>query len=291
MNGFSSEWLALREPADHRAGNPRLRDAVVAAFAGRDELEIVDLGCGAGSNLRALAAHLPAGQTWRLVDNDPLLLEAARRALSAWACEVESIEPLLLRKQGRRVKVVFHETNLATFDGAVLGKADLVTAAALFDLASKEWIERFCAMLAHRRLPLYALLTYDGNERWSPPCFADEAMLHAFHWHQARDKGFGAALGPQASGALQRALQARSYEVATAASPWRLNAPQEADLIAALAEGAAAAVAQTALVPATTVEEWRRARRAALSVEIGHVDLFARLPAAIAHGAPAASAR
>ena len=291
MSGFSPDWLALREAADHGARNPALRDAVAASFADRKEVEIVDLGCGAGSNLRALAAHLPTRQTWRLVDNDRLLLQAARQALSAWAEEVECVEPLILCKQRRSIRIVFHQADLAAFDGAILENADLVTAAALFDLASQEWIERFCAALARWRTPLYALLTYDGKEQWSPPHPADEAMLSAFHRHQTRDKGFGPALGPKALAALQRALEAQGYAVAAAASPWRLSALQATELIAALADGAAAAVAETALVPTTTTEDWRRARRDATRVEIGHVDLFASPLPAIARDASAACAR
>jgi len=275
MSAFSAAWLALREPADHRARNVALRDAALARFAERDEIEIVDLGCGAGSNLRALATHLPRRQTWRLVDNDPLLFHAARRAFEGWADAVESVEPLILRKEGRNIEIVFHEADLVKLDGELLEAADLVTAAALFDLVSKEWVERFCAELARRRLPLYAALTYDGEERWSPPHAADGEALLAFHRHQARDKGFGPALGPKAPLELKRVLEALGYAAATAPSPWLLSAQSEAELIAAVAEGAADAVLETSLVQATTVEAWRRARREAATVEIGHVDLYA----------------
>src|SRR4051812_49734447 len=85
MSGFSAEWLALREPADHHARNRALVAELRSVFAGRDTAAIIDLGCGTGSNLRALAASLPRRQSWRLVDRDPALLGAARERLSAWA--------------------------------------------------------------------------------------------------------------------------------------------------------------------------------------------------------------
>ncbi|WP_246659842.1 MULTISPECIES: hypothetical protein [Methylosinus] len=85
MSGFSAEWLDLRESADHAARNPALRESVARAFADRESLTIVDLACGAGSNLRGLAEHLPARQKWLLVDHDPALLAAARARLAAWA--------------------------------------------------------------------------------------------------------------------------------------------------------------------------------------------------------------
>ncbi|HEU4519792.1 MAG TPA: SAM-dependent methyltransferase, partial [Microvirga sp.] len=82
---FSPEWLDRREPVDHRSRNPDLLAALARRFAGRDRLAVVDLGCGAGSNLRALAPFLPERQSWRLVDHDPALLAAARERLAAWA--------------------------------------------------------------------------------------------------------------------------------------------------------------------------------------------------------------
>jgi SAM-dependent methyltransferase len=277
MTGFSADWLALREPADHQARNPALRDAAAMRFADKDQIDIVDLGCGTGSNLRALARYLPQQQVWRLVDNDPRLFAAARRALAAWAEHVESVEPLVLRTQGLRIEVRFHEADLAQLDGEALEGADLITAAALFDLVSHFWIDRFCGELMRRRLPLYAVLTYDGVERWSPLHATDGEMLLAFHRHQTRDKGFGPALGPRATEVLGRALEAEGYKVSTAPSPWLLSHGAHAGLIAALAEGAADAVLETSRVAPATVEGWRHARRSAAGVVIGHVDLLARL--------------
>jgi hypothetical protein len=278
MSGFSADWLSLREGADHRARNVELRDAVCAMFAGRERASIVDLACGTGSNLRALAAHLPERQRWRLVDHDPGLLAAARRALCVWADVVEQEEPLVLRKGVSRLEIVFDDGDLAAFDGAVLEQgADLVAAAAFFDLVSKRWIENFCGELASRRLPLYAALSYDGVENWSPPHAADAAMLDAFHQHQTRDKGFGRAGGPRGAAILQEALEALGYAAAAGRSPWRLDA-RDAALIEALADGAASAVRETGRVVASTVEDWRQSRRRATRCEIGHTDLLARLP-------------
>jgi hypothetical protein len=274
VTGFSTQWLALREGADFVARDAAVRDAALRIFAHRDEMTVVDLACGAGSNPRALAPFFGPRQSWRLVDHDAGLLASARAALTAWADAVEGEEPLALHKNGRRLTFVFQRLDLnADLAGALEG-ADLVTAAAFFDLVSPDWIERFCAELARRRLPLYALLTYDGRESWTPPHAADAAMLDAFHRHQARDKGFGAAAGPRSSAMLRETLERHGFEVHVGASPWRLG-PGDAELIAALSEGAAEAVAQTGLVDAAVIADWRAARRAARGCQIGHVDIFA----------------
>ena len=85
MSGFSAEWLALRETVDHRAISAELHAAIRGRFASCERVAIVDMGCGTGSNLRALTGDLPKRQTWRLVDHDPELLSAARETLSRWA--------------------------------------------------------------------------------------------------------------------------------------------------------------------------------------------------------------
>ncbi|MCP8938387.1 class I SAM-dependent methyltransferase [Alsobacter sp. SYSU M60028] len=278
MSGFSPDWLALREPADLRARDAGLLGALARRLAGREAVTIVDLGCGAGSNLRALAPALDVPQRWRLVDHDPRLLDAARQRLAAWGGGAADGAGLALTVGGRRSDVEFRQADLAqSVDAALDPTPDLVTAAAFFDLVSENWIERFVQTLAARRLPLYAVLTYDGEERWSPPHAADASVLAAFHAHQGRDKGFGPAAGPRAAATLEAALRRHGYAVATAASPWRLGGA-ERELIRQLADGIAAAAADTGRVPPEVARNWAAARRVALSALIGHVDVLALPP-------------
>src|SRR5262245_30585886 len=78
MGEFSAEWLALREPADHRARSVDLSRAVGARLIDRHPVRVVDLAAGTGSNLRYLARFLPPRQHWRLVDRDTALLAQFR---------------------------------------------------------------------------------------------------------------------------------------------------------------------------------------------------------------------
>ena len=278
MTGFSAEWLALREPADHRARNQAVLDDALAHLEGNPAPRLVDLGCGSGSNLRALAPHLPDGQVWRLVDADPLLVQAAREALTLWAdrSETTSDGALTLWRGGKRIEVHFEAADLAHDLEAVLDRpADLVTAAAFFDLVAPDWLARFCDALLRRRLPLFAVLTYDGVEQWSPPHGADAEVLAAFHAHQTSDKGFGCAAGPGASALLVEPFRKAGWLVTLGSSPWRLAAPDEAPLMSALAEGAAGAVAETGRVAPAHLASWLEARRVAQACQIGHMDIFA----------------
>jgi hypothetical protein len=277
MSAFSPAWLDLREPVDHRARNGALAHALARHFDGGRPLRIVDLGSGTGSNLRATAPLLGPEQHWTLVDLDEALLAAAVARLTTWAdgCE-ERAGALLLFKAQKRIHVAFRRADLAGDLDAALGPAaDLVTAAALFDLVSAAFITRFAAALAARKSAFYTVLTYDGDQRWTPPHPADAAMAAAFHSHQSRDKGFGSAAGPAAPQLLSEAFAAAHYSVREADSAWRLGA-RDAGLIAALALGFATAAAETGAIDAATLASWRGVART--GAVVGHADTLALPP-------------
>jgi hypothetical protein len=276
VSGFSVDWLALRESADHRARNGALLAGLSQRLAGRPQVTVVDLGCGAGSNLRAVAPVLPVRQSWRLVDHDPALLAAARAAIASWGDSAEARGPdLFVSKYDRELTVSFVQADLATGLDAALGPGpDLVTAAALFDLVSVPWLEALAAAVAARGSVFYTALTYDGTELWMPPHPADAAVLAAIHRHQRGDKGFGPAAGPQATGVLKKAFCNGGYSVREGESPWRLDEADTA-LIRQLADGIAAAVSDMKSVPDAVVSGWLQARRDAVACRIGHLDLLA----------------
>lgn len=275
MSGFSADWLALREAADKRARNSGLAQAMAARFATHDHIRVVDLGCGTGSNLRATAPLLPEAQSWVLVDYDPGLLIAARRALNAWADSAEEKgDAIVLRKDRQTIEVGFRVADLARDLEAALGAAaDLVTASALFDLASPEFIRRFAAAVAARKSIFYTVLTYNGIQRWTPHRPADNAMAAAFHKHQMRDKGLGPSAGPTAAAHLADQFRLAGYIVQEGDSPWKLSSPRDAALVAELAKGFAQAVAETGAVDARTIEAWSKTSHT--GAETGHTDTLA----------------
>jgi hypothetical protein len=279
VTGFTPDWLALREGADHRARNRELLETLAANLRGRPTFSVVDLGCGTGSNLRAVAPMLPAVQHWRLVDHDPALLLAARERIAAWADDAQvSDDALVATKNDRQITVTFAKVDLARDLDAALGTApDLVTAAALFDLVSAEWIQGLVAATAERRAIFYTALTYNGQESWIPPHPADAAVLAAFHVHQGGDKGFGLSAGPSASRCLAEAFTGYGYTVHDGESPWRLDR-SDAVLIGELAQGIARAVRETGRVPDPVSDAWRDARMSHGTCVVGHTDLLAVPP-------------
>lgn len=278
MSGFSPEWLALREPVDHRSRNPDLAARVARHLAAGSEPRIVDLGCGTGSNLRALAPLLGPRQSWTLVDYDARLLAAARDRLLAWADDTTDCRVgVIVHKNDCEIAVRFRQADLVRDLEAALGEsADLVTASALFDLCSTPFIDAFAAAISRRQAAFYTVLTYNGVQTWQPVHPADEAMRQAFIAHQRTDKGFGASAGPDAPASLASAFRTAGYTIEEADTPWRLG-PDDAGLIADLATGFAGAVEETGRLDAKIISDWHRAHRVAAVV--GHTDTLALPPA------------
>jgi SAM-dependent methyltransferase len=277
MSGFSVTWLDLREPVDHRSRDKTLGHLLARQFDGWRPLTVVDLGCGTGSNLRATAPLLGTEQHWTLVDRDQALLDAAVVRLTGWADGAEHRDgKLVLFKGHKRIDVEFRRADLASDFDAALGPAvHLVTAAALFDLVSAPFIRAFASALAQRKCAFYTVLTYDGDQRWTPGHAADAAMLEAFHVHQGRDKGFGAAAGPAAPDLLRESFAAAQYTVRQGDSAWRLGR-EDVALIDDLARGFAAAVEETGSIDAATLADWRQLDRT--GAVVGHADTLALPP-------------
>ncbi len=248
---YPSAWLALRADAAARARSVALLDRLQAALAEKGAAPlIVDLGAGTGALFRAIRDRVPPGARWRLIDKEAALLEEALAAHPASAAEAVAAD-------------------LGGDLAPLLAGADCVAATAFFDLCSAQWIERFAAALPEGAV-VYAALTYNGEEVWSPPHDADAAALEAFHAHQRQDFGLGGpALGPHAAGALVAALERAGFEVSVRRTPWILETPRDAALMDALAAGTAEAASTFGADGAA----WRAAPRD--RAVIGHYDLFA----------------
>lgn len=281
MSGFSASWLALREGADHRSRHQGLAESLTDRVGGKDVLRVTDLGSGTGSNLRATAPLLSEKQEWTLVDYDPALLEEAARVLSDWADEAKAIgDDLVLVKGGKTIGVHFRIADLnRELEDVLAKKPDLVTASALFDLISAEWMARFAKAVAASGAAFYTVLTYDGRDEFIPEHPFDGAVIRAFSIHQKRDKGFGPAAGPDAADALARAFRAVGYDVETGDSPWILK-PSDNALVQELLTGIAGAVTETRLLPANSLSDWLGWRQMMADQKgsrliTGHTDILA----------------
>ncbi len=283
---FDAKWLRLRNPADARARSTRLaglaRDwletrarrsgSASAEDAPRAPLNLADLGCGSGANVRYLAPRLPGPQHWLLVDHDAALL-----ALAAEACAT------LASADGQPLRCTLRESALQPLAPDAFAGLDLVSASALIDLMSAAWLEDFASACAHAGCACLVSLSVDGTWAFDGPADADDALVRdAFNAHQRRDKGVGGALGPDATARIAERLQAVGFVVTQAPSPWRLTLddPTDRALADRLLAGWRAAASEQRPTEAARIAAWHARRAATLEtagarLQVGHVDLFA----------------
>jgi hypothetical protein len=282
---FSADWLALREPFDTAARAERL----VAALRGRlatgtvaAPLPVVDLGAGAGSNLRYLAPRLGGVQNWRLVDHDAALLAAAQRVTQAWAQAQDAVvstttEPLTVAARGFSCGVTCEELDLASALPA-LPPGALVTAAALLDLVSASWLDELIRVCKDAGAIVHFALTYDGRTTCAPTDADDAEVLALFNRHQLGVKSFGAALGSHGAREAVARFTAAGYTVEALASDWRIG-PEHRAMQEALLDGWLGAAAEVAPERRDALAAWHRRRRVHVAggrstLVVGHVDLI-----------------
>ena len=268
---FDVDWLALREPVDHRSRAAAIVPLLRQAWRAVGWSRVLDLGCGTGSNLRYLAPKLDGPQEWTVLDHDQELLSR-----------------VTVPDAVQRVTRVHGE--LAREGLTAVEHTHLVTGAALLDLVSEDWLVRLIAACRVRACGAHFALTYDGTTAW----FADAArrvrdddpddtlIRRAVNDHQRRDKGLGPALGPMAGLVAETRFRAAGYRAWLLPSPWHLG-PGDATLARRLVESWQVAATDTRPDVADRVQAWAGRRREVIdrgtfAISVGHVDLLALPP-------------
>ncbi len=225
---------------------------------------VLDLGSGTGSNLRYLAAKLPWARAWTLLDHDSDLLARA-----------ESTEP--------DVTVVRVQGDLAVEGLAEIERADLVTASALLDLVSERWLRSLVAHCAAQSCGALFALSYDGRIEWDGDDPEDDLIQSALNAHQIREKGLGAALGPNAAFLGRDLFERAGYRTWIRPAPWVLSGADDIPLTTALMHGWVEASVEMRPSEEDVLRAWAERRgkevaRGRYRLEVGHQDLLA-LPA------------
>jgi SAM-dependent methyltransferase len=266
-----SGWLSLREAADSAARSADLTRAVIGHLPRTSPLRVLDLGAGTGSNLRFLAPRLGVPQQWLLVDHDPRLLEeATRRAVTT--------------ADTARLEIDTRTMNLVTLDHPELFSGrHLVTASALLDLVSPQWLETAAARCCDAGAAALFPLNYNGRSSCTPAEPEDEQVRALMNRHQKSDKGLGGvAAGPDASNCAERCFVAAGFHVRRETSDWVLE-PEQQDLQVQLIQGWAHAAVELAPELRSTIDDWlaRRLSHVAAGrshIVVGHDDVAAWLP-------------
>lgn len=284
MSGFSPEWLTLREPLDTAARDATLPARLADRCDRSKPVTLVDLGGGTGANLRFIAPRLGGAQEWLLVDNDPVLLQAAQTMLTTWARGIGARwlgqgDTLHIEHSAFECRIRPQVLDLAgDLAGLTLDGVHCVTASALLDLVSEAWLRELAERCRMARVAVCFALTYDGRMRWQPRDPFDARVRHGVNRHQLTDKGFGPALGPHATAACKTAFGRQGYHLAISRSDWRIGPVDGAVQTALLTDWTQAA---QVIAPEQAAErvEWRQRRRRHIDAArsrllVGHRDVL-----------------
>jgi SAM-dependent methyltransferase len=262
----STEWLALREPADAAARQLDLVEHLRQALPATGHREIHDLGCGTGAMGRWLAPLLPGSQHWVGHDRDADLLALASAELPGPAAD------------GSTVTVEAKQSDITRLRPHDLAGATLITASALLDLLTAEELAWLVTVCAGAGCPILLTLSVVGRVDISPAAALDGRVAAAFDAHQRRATERGRLLGPDAAELAVDEFGRLGGEVLVRPSPWRLG-PRQADLAAEWFTGwvGAACEQQPELAAETDAYTRRRLAQAEagqLAVAVGHADLL-----------------
>ncbi|MEP7457231.1 class I SAM-dependent methyltransferase [Phyllobacterium sp. SB3] len=215
------------------------------------------MGSGTGSTFRAIAPLIPDAH-WRLIDHDKQLLQEAAR------------------RHSQNDNNIYQNADLNDLTSLSLSEADLVSASALFDLCSKEFIERLASALSRFKIGLYAALNYNGQIVFDAPHPDDPVMVELFNFHQRSDKGFGPALGPESARTLAALFVEAGYDVKLAQSDWTID-ENAVELHRLFVDGLASAVTETGMLERDRIVKWLEFRigQAGTKCLVGHSDILA----------------
>ena len=292
MTESLAEWLELREAADWASRSEMLVQRARESFGPVDSVSALDLCTGTGSNLRYLMDRLPPCQRWLVVDRDSTLLAEVPAKLSAWAlargCTITA-DALNTRIRGDRLlcDVEVRQMDLEHLDEALFEGRHLVTASALLDLVSEQWLRLLAARCHAAGATALFSVTYNGRSSCDPVEPEDDWVRELMNSHQRTDKGLGGpAAGAEAWIAAERAFEHRGYRVERAASDWTIG-PSERMFQRRLIEGWAQAAGEIAPTRSDAIAAWLRRRLNHLDagrsrIVISHADMVAWLDSPVA---------
>lgn len=265
MSGFSSHWLALREPLDLAARSKSVEDQFLKLLPA-ENIRILDLASGAGSTVSALARRFTTPVEWHLTDYDRDLLKVAVARRYGTGNFTLSIQQVDLA------------ADLETLD---FQDVSAVTTSAFLDLVSESFLQRLVKKVVQSGKPFLGALSYDGRAEFEPAHMLDTELRNGLNRHQKTDKGFGLSLGPDAA---QRAIELfaqAGYQVLSDTSDWEIDAGKRDFLIEFL--GGWQRVGKELGLEMSKLEDWWQDRSSLISdgslgMNVGHIDFVAFPP-------------
>ena len=186
MHKFENSWLFEREKIDNLSKNKSIIKKINNSLKNHDQIKIIDLGTGTGSNFRYLSKKIKyKNQSWTLMDISKSSLREAKKNINI----NKKIKIITLKNDDIIKNIQKH--NFTNYD--------LVTGSAFLDIMPHDWFKKFYQKNKNTKL-VYFSINYDGYFKFFPKHKFDRNVLELFNNDQKSKKNNKTkAVGPECS--------------------------------------------------------------------------------------------
>ena len=224
----SIHWHDERFKFDCEARNQKVEQACFHHFYGKNEITIVDLGSGTGSNCLYFFEKFPSQQNWIFIEQEEKISQYALNRLGIEADKkgyevTHGTDSLVLKKEKRNINIKYvTDSFLNLVDVVDLDKVDLVMASAVFDLISFTQFVDFGSVLLEKKLPLLTTLNY-AEMNFNSDTPTDVVFIEKYESFMNRPQEFGKAMGKKCPRILVDFFQKQEAKIEYGPSIWKLE--------------------------------------------------------------------
>lgn len=224
----SIHWHDERFKFDCEARNQTVEQACFHHFYEKNEMTIVDLGSGTGSNCLYFFEKFSSRQNWIFIEQEEKISQYALNRLGIEADKkgyevTHGNNSIELKKGNRNISIKYiTDSFLNLVDLVDLDKVDLVMASAVFDLISFSQFVDFGSVLLEKKLPLLTTLNYaEMNFNSDKP--SDVVFIEKYESFMNRPQEFGKAMGKKCPRILVDFFQKQEATIKYGPSIWKLE--------------------------------------------------------------------
>ena len=145
MHKFENSWLYQREKIDNLSKNLTLIDKINSVLKDLENISILDLGTGTGSNFRFLSKKINnKNQSWTLMDISRSSLQEAKKNIT-------------LNNKIKKVSLKYNDI-IKNIKKTNFNQFDLVTGSAFLDIMPDNWFKHFHRLNQNTKIIYFSLL-------------------------------------------------------------------------------------------------------------------------------------
>ena len=209
MHEFENNWLFEREKIDNLSKSKFIIKKINNFLSTYNEVNIMDLGTGTGSNFRYLTKKIKLKkQSWTLIDiSKESLIEAKTDIYKNYTLDKISI---------------INQNVINNIDKINFKNFDLVCGSAFLDIMPFHWFKSFYKQNINTKL-IYFSINYDGYFKFYPFHKDDKAVLNLFNADQQSIKHKNdLAVGPDCSKIIEKQFK-KTHKIYSYKSTWSVK--------------------------------------------------------------------